>query len=378
MAVKELFRAKKPYRPVVLKIFREMLGLLVKAAAAIFAIRVLGYRKIGNFLTALIMRLSGRDDWEWAQGIYFTYIRQNIEYWMFYAFAVFFLVFCWMLLNRFTRYFDVILSGVDQLVEGGDKPFSMPPELKFMEERLTEVRGRLQAAAKAEREAEKRKSDFLLSLAHDIRTPLTSVLGYLSLLEEGKAGEAEREKYLSITLRKARQMQELVEEFFEAARLTYAGVKLRLQPIDLSVLLLQLADEMLPQLTAAGRALRVTLPERIPVMADPDQLVRVFQNLLRNACAYGEEGTVLLTASAGKRQAAVSVSNPGTVPEEALSRLFERLYRRDPSRGSGGAGLGLTIAREIVRLHGGTVSARCADGRTVFTVTLPVGEAKGG
>ena len=189
MAVKELFWAKKPYRPVVLKIFREMLGLLVKAAAAIFAIRVLGYRKIGNFLTALIMRLSGRDNWEWAQGVYFTYIRQNIAYWMFYAFAVFFLIFCWMLLNRFTRYFDVILSGVDQLVEGGDKPFSRPPELKFMEERLTEVRGRLQAAAKAEREAEKRKSDSLLSLAHDIRTPLPSVLGYLlSLLVKEKYG----------------------------------------------------------------------------------------------------------------------------------------------------------------------------------------------
>ena len=374
MGVKEMFWAKKPYRPVVLKIFREMLGLLVKAGIAIFAIRILGYRRIGNWLTDLIMLFSGSGDWEWARGIYYRYIRSNIEYWMFYAFVAFFLIFCWMLLNRFTRYFDLILQGVDQLVDGGDKPFSMPPELRFMEERLTQVRGKLQAAARAEREAEQRKSDFLLYLAHDIRTPLTSVLGYLSLLSEREVGEKERERFLAITLRKARQLQKLVEEFFDVTKLTMGAVKLDLQPLDLSYMLYQLADESEPEVRAAGMRLKTVLPDKIPVRADPDKLVRVFQNLIRNACAYGEKGTIEVTGSAGKHQAIVSVSNPGRVPEEELSRCFEKLYRRDQSRGSGGSGLGLTIAREIVLLHGGKLEARCSDGRTVFTVTLPVEE----
>lgn len=371
MRVKEVFWAKKPYRPVVLKLFKEMLGLLLKAGIAIFAIRILGYRRIGNWLTGTIAGVLGVS-WERAQDYYFSYIRSNIEYLMFYAFVAFFLLFCWMLLNRFTRYFDLILQGVDQLVDGGDKPFSMPPELQFMEERLTQVRGRLQAAAQAEREAEKRKSDFLLYLAHDIRTPLTSVLGYLTLLSEREAGEEVRQKYLAITLRKARQLQKLVEEFFDVTRLTMGAVELRRQRLNLSYMLYQLADESAPEVEAAGMRLKTALPGNIPVLADPDKLVRVFQNLIRNACAYGEKGTIAITGSAGKQQAIVSVSNPGTVSEEALSRMFEKLYRADPSRGSGGAGLGLTIAREIVRLHGGEITARCQEGRTVFTVTLPV------
>lgn len=374
MGVKVAFWAKRPYRPVVLKIYREMLGLLLKAWIVILLIRVMGYRKIGNWLTMLIQDFAGVS-WDEAQSLYFRYIRANIEYLMFYAFLVFFLIFCWMLLNRFTRYFDLILKGVDQLVDGGDKPFSMPPELKFMEERLTQVRDKLEAAARAEREAEQRKSDFLLYLAHDIRTPLTSVLGYLSLLDERPVEEEERKGYLAITLRKAQQLQRLIEEFFDVARLTYTEVQLNRQPIDLAMMLEQLADESLPQLHRAGMGLRLTLPDRIPLSADPDKLVRVFQNLIRNACAYGEKGTVEITASAGRHQAMVSVSNPGTVPEEELSRLFEKLYRRDQSRGSGGAGLGLTIAREIVLLHGGKITARCQEGRTVFTVTLPVEEA---
>ena len=123
MGVKEMFWAKKPYRPVVLKIFREMLGLLVKAGIAIFAIRILGYRRIGNWLTDLIMLFSGSGDWEWARGIYYRYIRSNIEYWMFYAFVAFFLIFCWMLLNRFTRYFDLILRGSTSWSTAGTSPF---------------------------------------------------------------------------------------------------------------------------------------------------------------------------------------------------------------------------------------------------------------
>ena len=152
------------------------------------------------------------------------------------------------------------------------------------------------------------------------------------------------------------------------------AVKLDLQPLDLSYMLYQLADESEPEVRAAGMRLKTVLPDKIPVRADPDKLVRVFQNLIRNACAYGEKGTIEVTGSAGKHQAIVSVSNPGRVPEEELSRCFEKLYRRDQSRGSGGSGLGLTIAREIVLLHGGKLEARCSDGRTVFTVTLPVEE----
>lgn len=377
--VGSLFFAGKPYRAMVQKIYREMLGVMAKSLLIILAIRVLGYRKIGNFLAELIMTLKGCS-WEEAQSLYFVYIRSNIEYLMFYAFLIFFIIFMRMLILRFTRYFDEIIAGVDQLVTG-DEPIVLSPELDFMEIRLTEVRRQLQAAAAAEREAEKKKNDFLLYLAHDIRTPLTSVVGYLSLLRQfpEQGVEIER-KYLKIVLDKALQLQKLVEEFFDVTRLTFQQVTLDVKPVDIGCMLMQLADEAYPMAHAAGMTVRLSVQsEPMMVSADPDKLARALQNLLRNAVSYGQKGEILISAHQGENQCALSVSNRGQVPQEELDRFFERFYRGDPSRGSapngnstGGAGLGLVIARDIIRLHGGSISAGCQDGWITFRVLLPV------
>ena len=140
-SVGKLFFAGKPYRAMVQKIYREMLGVMAKSFLIILAIRVLGYQKIGNFLTELLMQLKDCS-WSEAQSLYFTYIRSNIEYLMFYAFLFFFIIFMRMLILRFTRYFDEIIAGVDQLVSG-DRPIILSPELDFMQVRLTEVRRQL-------------------------------------------------------------------------------------------------------------------------------------------------------------------------------------------------------------------------------------------
>ena len=377
--VGSLFFAGKPYRAMVQKIYREMLGVMAKSMLIILAIRVLGYQKIGNFLTKLIVWIKGCS-WAEAQSLYFVYIRSNIEYLMFYAFLIFFIIFMRMLILRFTRYFDEIIAGVDQLVTG-DEPIVLSPELDFMEIRLTEVRRQLQAAAAAEREAEKKKNDFLLYLAHDIRTPLTSVVGYLSLLRQfpEQGVEIER-KYLNIVLDKALQLQKLVEEFFDVTRLTFQQVTLDVKPVDIGCMLMQLADEAYPMAHAAGMTVRLSVQsEPMMVSADPDKLARALQNLLRNAVSYGQKGEILISAHQEENQCALSVSNRGQVPQEELDRFFERFYRGDPSRGSapngnstGGAGLGLVIARDIIRLHGGSISAGCQDGWITFRVLLPV------
>lgn len=377
--VGSLFFAGKPYRAMVQKIYREMLGVMAKSMLIILAIRVLGYQKIGNFLTKLIVWIKGCS-WAEAQSLYFVYIRSNIEYLMFYAFLIFFIIFMRMLIWRFTRYFDEIIAGVDKLVTG-DEPIALGPELDFMEIRLTEVRRQLQAAAAAEREAEKKKNDFLLYLAHDIRTPLTSVVGYLSLLRQfpEQGVEIER-KYLNIVLDKALQLQKLVEEFFDVTRLTFQQVTLDVKPVDIGCMLMQLADEAYPMAHAAGMTVRLSVQsEPMMVSADPDKLARALQNLLRNAVSYGQKGEILISAHQEENQCALSVSNRGQVPQEELDRFFERFYRGDPSRGSapngnstGGAGLGLVIARDIIRLHGGSISAGCQDGWITFRVLLPV------
>ena len=231
-----------------------------------------------------------------------------------------------------------------------------------------------------------RRSDLVTYLAHDLKTPLTSVIGYLSLLDEvPDMPEAQRVRYTGVALDKACRLERLVNEFFDITRYSLTNIELELAPVDLAGLLVQLADEFYPALAAHGNVAQVTVAgtvrtveqpsEPLMVTADAARLARVFGNLLRNAIAYSDEGTpVEIEAMAGEGSVVVSVSDTGaTIPSHKLRAIFDRFFRLDESRGSatGGAGLGLAIAREIVELHGGTISAASENGRTTFTVELP-------
>ena len=231
-----------------------------------------------------------------------------------------------------------------------------------------------------------RRSDLVTYLAHDLKTPLTSVIGYLSLLDEvPDMPEAQRVRYTGVALDKACRLERLVNEFFDITRYSLTNIELELAPVDLAGLLVQLADEFYPALAAHGNVAKVTVAgaartveqpgEPLMVTADAARLARVFGNLLRNAIAYSDEGTPIeLAAAEEEGRVVVTVSDTGaTIPSHKLRAIFDRFFRLDESRGSatGGAGLGLAIAREIVELHGGTISAASEDGRTTFTVELP-------
>ena len=246
------------------------------------------------------------------------------------------------------------------------------------------------AAAERERQLadeSARRSDLVTYLAHDLKTPLTSVIGYLSLLDEvPDMPEAQRARYTGVALDKACRLERLVNEFFDITRYSLTNIELELAPVDLAGLLVQLADEFYPALAAHGNVARVTVAgtertveqsgEPLVVTADAARLARVFGNLLRNAIAYSNEGTpVEIEATAGEGSVIVTVSDTGaTIPSHKLRAIFDRFFRLDESRGSatGGAGLGLAIAREIVERHGGTISAASENGRTIFTVELPL------
>ena len=245
------------------------------------------------------------------------------------------------------------------------------------------------AAAERERQLadeSARRSDLVTYLAHDLKTPLTSVIGYLSLLDEvPDMPEAQRVRYTGVALDKACRLERLVNEFFDITRYSLTNIELELAPVDLAGLLVQLADEFYPALSAHGNVAQVTVAgtartveepgEPLMVTADAARLARVFGNLLRNAIAYSDEGTPIeLAAVEEEGRVIVTVSDVGaTIPSHKLRAIFDRFFRLDESRGSatGGAGLGLAIAREIVELHGGTISAASENGRTTFTVELP-------
>lgn len=245
------------------------------------------------------------------------------------------------------------------------------------------------AAADQERRLEDesaRRSDLITYLAHDLKTPLTSVIGYLSLIDEvPEMPEPQRLRYVGVALDKALRLERLVNEFFDITRYNLTHIELELAPVDLAFLLAQVADEFYPALAAHGNVARVEVEgtartaedpgEPLVVEADAARLARVFGNLIKNAIAYSDEGTpVELSARREGEGVVVEVSDTGaTIPSHKLRSIFDKFYRLDESRGSatGGAGLGLAIAREIVELHGGTISAASEAGRTTFTVTLP-------
>ena len=317
-----------------------------------------------------------RLNYDAAVDIYVTLFRQNKSIWVMCGFLLILFVCLSVLMKRFTHYFTEISEGVNQLVEESSGDIALSPELEFMERKLNSIKETLERRARDAREAEQRKNDLVVYLAHDIKTPLTSVIGYLSLLEEAPDLPIEqRSKYIGITLDKAYRLEQLINEFFEITRFNLQTIVLDRQPVNLSVMLAQLLDEFYPILSSQGKRGILDVPEGLMVYADADKLARVLQNVLKNAVAYSDEGTAI-TLSAARLQhvVAVSVANQGrTIPKEKLDSIFEKFYRLDSARrtNTGGAGLGLAIAREIMKAHGGDVTASSEAGRTVFTITLP-------
>ncbi len=226
------------------------------------------------------------------------------------------------------------------------------------------------------REEALRKNDLITYLAHDLKTPLTSIIGYLSLLDEiPEMPEKQRKKYTKITLDKAQRLEKLINEFFEITRYNLQQISLEKETVDLSYMLFQMADEFYPILQAHGNTAKLEIDENLTVLADPIELARVFNNILKNAVAYSSPDTpIKIQAKKEEHHVQICFSNEGkTIPKQKLDSIFEKFFRLDDARATntGGAGLGLAIAKEIVTLHNGTISASSENGITAFLITLP-------
>jgi two-component system sensor histidine kinase VanS len=236
-----------------------------------------------------------------------------------------------------------------------------------------------QAAIRNERAARdelQRKNDLIVYLAHDIKTPLTSVIGYLSLLDEAPDMPPEQKaKYIGITLEKAYRLDQLIDEFFDITRFNLQHIEVNKAKINLSLMLRQMADEFYPMLTPHNKTAAVFVPGDLIVWGDADKLSRVFNNILKNAIAYSDDNaTITINAFSQGPYTIITFANQGdAIPAEKLERIFEKFFRLDAARSShtGGAGLGLAIAKEIVEAHGGRITAASSANQTVFTVMLP-------
>lgn len=276
-----------------------------------------------------------------------------------------------------TGYFREVNQGIESLLADDEKQIQLSPEMLPFERKLNSVKQTLAERKMETALAEQRKDELVMYLAHDIRTPLTSVIGYLNLLEEDPNMPPEqRAARVHIVLEKAYRLETMVNEFFEITKYKSQKITLSKETIDLYYMLVQLSDELSPVLAPGGNTVTLHLDENLTIEADPEKLARVFNNILKNAASYSFPHTeIVISAEKLEHEVIIRFQNSGEdIPNEALASLFNKFYRVDQSRSSdtGGTGLGLAIAKEIVTLHGGAISASSKNHVVTVTVSLPL------
>lgn len=281
------------------------------------------------------------------------------------------------LLNKIFSYVFAVSESADKLFDKNVEYINLPPEMVEVEKKLNHFKTESIKNERLARENEQKKDELIVYLAHDIKTPLTSMIGYLSLLSEIKdMPQEQRNRYIDIALDKSYRLEYLINELFDVARFNSEKIVLEKEEINLNLMLEQIADDFYPTLKEMNKKINFTSDEKTILYADPDKLSRVFNNLIKNAVNYSKENTDIDISILNKEnQATVKITNKGKqIPKEKLDKIFEKFYRLDSSRTckTGGSGLGLAIAKEIVELHGGRIYAESDMKETTFSVILPI------
>ena len=310
---------------------------------------------------------------ESARHWYWRVIGNNKDFFLVIGFLCLFSLFFYAALSKMVKYLNQVETAIDNIVLDS---MHMITELKAIETRLNEIKQILKKQEQEVIEGEKKKNDLIVFLAHDLKTPLTSIVAYLTMLDSYQdMPEEERQRYTHIALEKSIRLGELISEFFEITKFNLQDIVLEPVELNLSMMLEQLADELYGVLREKNLTCEVEAAEDMVVYGDADKLARVFDNILRNAVSYCYPNTkIRIQAEMTEEGNRIVVSNRGKqIPKEQLGTIFEKFYRLDEARHSttGGAGLGLAIAKEIVELHGGTIRAESDEEETRFIVMLP-------
>jgi len=296
--------------------------------------------------------------------------------------AVFSFIFL-MMQRKTARDIETIANAVQQISEGDlttKLDVTGEGELTEIAENISRMEKDIRDLIEKERNSEQSKTDLITNVAHDLRTPLTSIIGYLELLRKNNSISPEmRQKYLDIAYNKSERLQKLIEELFGFTKISYGKVNLNIKEVDIVKLLAQLLEESYPNFAKNGLSYDYVSNTGSQIIeADGDLLARLFDNLINNAIKYGKEGKrVKVNLRADKEIVTIKIVNYGyVIPEKELPLIFDRFYRTDHSRttqnGPGGTGLGLAIVKNITDMHHGAVSVSSDLSGTVFTVKLKI------
>jgi len=368
-------KQKADYSALERKVYLRIVLITFLAIVAVWVVMLLANNRAAELIVEALQVMFSLTRSE-ALAIYIRLIRNNMTFIVTGTAIIFFIILARFLLTQFSKYFNEISKGLDTLVSQSEEEIKLSSEMVTMERKLNTVRQTLIEREQEVRMAEQRKNDMVMYLAHDIKTPLTSVIGYLSLLDEIPDMPLEQKaKYVNITREKAQRLEKLVDEFFEITRYNFQTVELSKENIDLHYMLVQMIDEFYPLVNAKGQKITFTVPEDLIIYGDSDKLARVFNNIIKNAIVYSDDDSIIeITATISDDMVKIDFKNEGSIPKEQIKSIFDKFYRLDAARSSrtGGAGLGLAIAKEIILLHGGEIFADSNNKKTTFTIKLPL------
>ncbi|SFC94487.1 sensor histidine kinase [Clostridium uliginosum] len=294
------------------------------------------------------------------------------------TFIVFIVIFV-IITNKKMKYLDEIAIGL-KIIASGNLNHRIHEkgrdEVRNIAYNINNMAKEIGEKIHSERMAEKTKADLITNVSHDLRTPLTSVMGYIGLVNEERYKDKEEMKeYLNIAFNKAEKLKLLIEDLFEYTKLNNDGIKLSKEQVNLSEFLSQLIEEVSPLLDENSLTVHKKFEsDKIYVCIDTTKMLRVFENLITNAIKYSDKpGEIVIGVYEKDNYATVVCRNKGNnIPKEKLDKLFDRFYRVDESRNAntGGSGLGLAISKNIVKLHEGKIWAESIQGNISFYVEL--------
>ena len=291
---------------------------------------------------------------------------------------ILFITYFLMLTKKFITYIKEMIDGINQISQGNFSnriEINNEDEFALLADKLNQMADNIKGIMENERRSEYAKNELITSVAHDLRTPLTSIIGYLDLVSSKELSRETQMKYIGIAYNKSKRLEKLIEDLFTYTKFNFGEVKADYTEVDMVKLLNQLVDEFYPSFTENSLAYEFTASAASAIIrADGDMLARAFANLISNAIKYGKDGkNIRIKLDKKETGIVITIINYGIIiPKEDLERIFHRFYRVETSRSSetGGSGLGLAIAQSIIEMHHGVIAADSDETGTIFTVEL--------
>ena len=305
----------------------------------------------------------------------YSWIVYNRDIVMYIYIVIVMSIIIYRFISKYVDSINEVYNSLDKIIQEDNETIKLPSEVNQFAEKINEIKYNYIITKKNERDAEQKKNDLIMYMAHDLKTPLTSIIGYLTLLtDEKEIPKNLQEKYMNIALKKALRVEELTNQFFDITRYNLHSMPITKQNIDLSFLLEQLVEESYPMLQEKNLECILNKPKSIPFIGDGDKLARAFGNLLKNAISYSyPDTTIQIDIKEENDIIQIIFKNKGDkIPEYKLEKIFDKFYRIDEARTSstGGAGLGLAITKQIIELHDGKIYVKNDDEFIEFYIEL--------